>query len=610
MNSITGYFDRVRVRKYVSPEPTYSVGTEQVRISAPTITLDSPADLSWSASTVVNHQFTPSDNTGFGNCSIWNNATGTWALNQTNTSAIVNGSINTIQVTYTADGDYLWGVQCYDNGSPSLSNFSTTNRTVKIDATAPSSVSYVLPTESDGAIKSRNWYYVNVTFTESNPEVCILNTGGSNYSMTRVANNCYRNMTEQSDGIYTYKVYINDSAGNIGYSSNRTIILDTIAPDIAIVLPSNTTYNSVNRALNFTAADSTSGVSTIYYQYNGTDTTVTGNTTFTALNNQQSTLTLYANDSAGNLNSASVTFTIDTISPSLISYTPSAGAVGVDTNATVTLAFSENMNQSTFGGVTLKDSDNNNIPISLYSYNNATNTAIFWHSTVLGSNKAYTVNLTGLADPAGNALPDRSWSFTTATAYNITLSKSGANGWNLISLPVVPTNTSPSSVLSGVINDIETAWAYSGITGNWSMYAPNNPSSDLTQMTAGYGYWINYNNSVSKSITGSGNMILEGGQNTPPQRTLTSGWNLIGYYQRENTNAISSKCALFTLTPNINDETAKWWSLVFGYDNQNKQLTQIGYTANMTPGQGYWIFMTSKLSTYLYGPGLSSSECA
>jgi len=42
-----------------------------------------------------------------------------------------------------------------------------------------------------------------------------------------------------------------------------------------------------------------------------------GNTTFTALDNQQSTLTIYANDTAGNVNSTTVTFTIDTNPPTI-----------------------------------------------------------------------------------------------------------------------------------------------------------------------------------------------------------------------------------------------------------------------------------------------------
>lgn len=389
---------------------------------------------------------------------------------------------------------------------------------------------------------------------------------------------------------------------------------DTTPPSITVQSPANTSYTTNSIWFNITLSEAGSWAG---YSRDGASNITMANSSgnWNAQNISMSqgshNIRFYANDTSGNMNASSIIyFTIDTISPSLLSFTPSAGTVGIDTNTTINLTFSENMDQSTFSGVTMKDSNNVNVPLTLQSFSNATYTAIFKPSSLLGSNKAYTATLTGLKDLAGNLLPNKSWSFTTATSYSINLSKSGANGWNLISLPVVPANTNIASVLSNVINDIENVWTYNSIAGNWSMYAPNSPnSSDLSTMTAGYGYWINYNGSVSKAINGSGNLIIEGAS-TPPQRTLISGWNLIGYYQRENTTSIALKCALFTLTPNINDETAKWWSMVFGYDNQNKQLTQVGYTGNMSPGQGYWAFMTSKLSTYLYGPGLSAGECA
>ncbi|VVB60049.1 Uncharacterised protein [uncultured archaeon] len=424
----SGYIDNLKIRTYMGSDPIISLGAEQTQSTntAPTIALDSPSDASWTNSRTVNHQFTPLTDDGFSNCSVWNNATGMWALNQTNASAVMNNSVNNISITYPADGTYSWNVQCYDSGNPPLSNFSATNRTIKID----------------------------------------------------------------------------------------------------------------------------------------------------------------------------------TVSPSLVSYTPSTGAVGIDTNTTITLVFSKDMNQSTLNRTTLKDSSNNSVSISQQPYNNATYTAVFKPSTILGSNKGYTVTLTGLTDLAGNTLPSKFWSFTTATSYNITLSKNGANGWNLISLPVVPTNTSVGYVLSGVKSDITEAWRYDGVS--WTLYVPNNPNvTNLNDMTAGYGYWINYNGSTPKAITGSGSLYLEGAS-VPPSIALKEGWNLIGYYQRGNTNEIQSKCALSMLTPNINDWTQAWWqSPIIGYDNTGKTFTEVYYTDLVWPGRGYWIFMKS---AHMYAPGLGAKN--
>ena len=69
------------------------------------------------------------------------------------------------------------------------------------------------------------------------------------------------------------------------------------------------------------------------------NTTLTDNTTLTALDNQQSTLILWANDTSGNLNSTSVTFTVDTTDPTLTLYSPtnsSYNTTTIDLNYTST----------------------------------------------------------------------------------------------------------------------------------------------------------------------------------------------------------------------------------------------------------------------------------
>ncbi len=83
---------------------------------------------------------------------------------------------------------------------------------------------------------------------------------------------------------------------------------DVQAPVISLISPANTTYSVTSPSLNYAVSDA--NLDKVWYLYNGTNTTLTGNTTFTALNNQQSTLWLYANDTAGNVNVTNVTFTV------------------------------------------------------------------------------------------------------------------------------------------------------------------------------------------------------------------------------------------------------------------------------------------------------------
>ena len=59
----------------------------------------------------------------------------------------------------------------------------------------------------------------------------------------------------------------------------------------------------------------------IWYGYNGTNNTLSGNTTFTATEGI-STLIIYVNDTAGNTNYTNITFTVDTIKPTITINTP------------------------------------------------------------------------------------------------------------------------------------------------------------------------------------------------------------------------------------------------------------------------------------------------
>ncbi len=80
-------------------------------------------------------------------------------------------------------------------------------------------------------------------------------------------------------------------------------------PFVKIFSPTNKSYyNVLNLTLNYTATDA--NLDKVWFNYNGTNTTLNGNTTFAVSNNQTSTLTLYANDTIGNINSTNVTFKI------------------------------------------------------------------------------------------------------------------------------------------------------------------------------------------------------------------------------------------------------------------------------------------------------------
>ncbi|MDD5012397.1 MAG: LamG domain-containing protein [Candidatus Nanoarchaeia archaeon] len=138
--------------------------------------------------------------------------------------------------------------------------------------------------------------------------------------------NLYRNFTDLINGNYTYRAWAIDASGNINKTEPRTVNVsvagDTTPPTISVIYPNDGT-NSSNKLINvnYTAKDETAisacwySNDTFTYNYSLADcgTNITGVTWAEGIHN----VTIWVNDTAGNNNSASVRFTIDSIAPSI-----------------------------------------------------------------------------------------------------------------------------------------------------------------------------------------------------------------------------------------------------------------------------------------------------
>ena len=168
-----GYYDDIRIRKYIYPEPTYSIGAEEVDDTGPTVTLNTPADTSTEYSLTVNFVFTPEDDSGFTNCSLWTNETA-WGQKHINTTEINNGSTNTISETFSSYSDFLWNVECYDDANNN--SFATANYTVTTsDATVTLYFDHV-----NASLDVEQGTKINITANSSlNQEICLSADHGS-----------------------------------------------------------------------------------------------------------------------------------------------------------------------------------------------------------------------------------------------------------------------------------------------------------------------------------------------------------------------------------------------------------------------------------------------
>jgi len=194
---------------------------------------------------------------------LWGNWSGTWAVNNSNASAI-NNTFSNISVTLAADGSYKWAVYC--NDSAGNSDWTATNRTFTVVAD---------PTASFGTnpINAYNSSSPNATFDikcadPHNVEDIQLwgNWSGAwvaNNTNTSAVNNTFSNIsvTNLADGSYKWAVYCNDSDSNTDWTdTNRTLVIDTTNPNATASCSSSLIYTGDPITCTCTGADTTSGV--------------------------------------------------------------------------------------------------------------------------------------------------------------------------------------------------------------------------------------------------------------------------------------------------------------------------------------------------------------
>ena len=172
------------------------------------------------------------------------------------------------------------------------------------------------------------------------------------------------NLTNITDGNYSYTFYSNDSVGNQNLTQTYHIVVDTTLPSITFVPPTpqnNTTIKTSNITINISIFDL--NPSKIVFYWNGTPETynITDNETNVVINKtnlSDGNYTFYAiaYDKAGNLNSTPI-------------YSLSISAA-----PTITIISPQNKTYSTTNlTINFSATDNTGIDACWYIYNNTTN---------------------------------------------------------------------------------------------------------------------------------------------------------------------------------------------------------------------------------------------
>jgi hypothetical protein len=254
------------------------------------------------------------DELNFGNITfeLWN------STYQVEGSAFSDGTRN-YNFTGLSDGEYMYNVTVYDKAG---NNQTTADRRQIIDTTLPV-VSFVVPTESDGVIRNRDWVYLNSSLTELNfKEIrfSLYDSSGLYSEQTFSDGTRGYNFTGLPDDNYEYNISVYDWAGNLGSTESRTIGLDSAGPVVNIVKPKSKTYGSnESLPLEHSVYDKVSGLDTCWWNIDGgANQTITCNsaTTFNTTVAPH-TINFYANDTFGNEGYDSVSFFISITGPAI-----------------------------------------------------------------------------------------------------------------------------------------------------------------------------------------------------------------------------------------------------------------------------------------------------
>jgi hypothetical protein len=151
-----------------------------------------------------------SDNIGVSTLQLWSNWTGAWHANQTNATPI-NDTWWNVTVAGIPDGTWKWGARCNDTAGNV--DWTDTNRTLTVDATAPS-IQFVAPTPENNHIQAENSIFVNVT-SVSIPY--------DHYTLTDFDRSLvgWWRMDYTNGSLYGAVVYDNSSYGNNGTAAGN-----------------------------------------------------------------------------------------------------------------------------------------------------------------------------------------------------------------------------------------------------------------------------------------------------------------------------------------------------------------------------------------------------
>ena len=171
--------------------------------------------------------------------------------------------------------------------------------------------------------------------------------GGINYTMsTDLLNRTYFYDTNASmtQGSHTVTFYCNDSADNINGTETQVFFIDSVYPQISVAYPTNDT-STTNTTIDIKYTYTELNCDSVWWNDNdGANTTLAScgtNITTPTWSEGNHNVIIFINDTANNINSTAVSFTIDTTNPQISIVSPANSTNSSDTGLNVTYTYTE-----------------------------------------------------------------------------------------------------------------------------------------------------------------------------------------------------------------------------------------------------------------------------
>lgn len=244
------------------------------------------------------------------------------SINHTNfTNWTGTSNSTTFSFNFSAGGLYLWNALVTDNASQTD---WAVNRTLNIttvvegDTTNPN-VTINQPLNQTYATSTIDFNVTALDDTAVDSCLYTINDGLDNFTMTNIGNEWNATNATMNEGSHTATYYCNDTDNNLNDSETVTFFIDTIFPDIDIVVPTVNNSNTTNTGqdINFTVSDA--NLAECWYSndtYSANRSLICGqNLTNVTWSEGNHNITVYANDTANNVNFSTISFRVDTTAP-------------------------------------------------------------------------------------------------------------------------------------------------------------------------------------------------------------------------------------------------------------------------------------------------------